>query len=101
MCHLDTLAGGGSWPSRPSRFSWVGRLLSEHDRALHGSIKERKLGHAAWKGSKFDFIPKYFPSLMRPILGAGIQDEQGQVIDFMEIFLFIEQLIRPNSYARS
>lgn len=74
----------------------VGRLLNERDRALEGSIREKNHGHATWKGSKFDIIPKYFPSLMDSILGIGIQDEQQQITAFMELFLFIGQLIKPN-----
>lgn len=32
-----------------------------------------------------------------PYSSAGIQDEQGQVTAFMELSLFIGQLIRPNT----
>lgn len=75
----------------------MGRPLSEHGRALDGSTRERKHGHVRQKGSEFDFIPKYFHFVMGPMLGVRIQDEQGQATAFMDLFLFIEQLIRPNS----
>lgn len=51
-------------------------------------------GGGAWP--TFDFIQKGFYSSMGPVLDAGIQDEQGQVTAFLELFLFIGQLIRPN-----
>lgn len=70
VCQLDTLTEGSSWPSRSRRFSQMGRVLSEHERAPNGGIREKNTAMGRCRGPKTDILQKQLYYVMGLILGS-------------------------------